>query len=159
MTDWYNQTLSQLDDLEYIELPQFQVDTAWTIGNHARDIAVSEFASKSVVIDIRLTSGHVLFHTVTGSGATFDNDEWVRRKAQTVFRFGKSSFYWGQKLRLKGNTLEQNNYISEENYATHGGSIPIRVKGVTGVVGALTISGLAQEQDHELALKVLGKFA
>ncbi len=41
--------------------------------------------------------------------------------------------------------------VHEEEYAFHGGSFPIIVKG-TGLVGTLTISGLAQELDHALAV-------
>jgi uncharacterized protein (UPF0303 family) len=40
------------------------------------------------------------------------------------------------------------------DYAGHGGCFPIRVTG-TGVVAAVTVSGLPQRADHELAVEAL----
>jgi uncharacterized protein (UPF0303 family) len=34
--------------------------------------------------------------------------------------------------------------VDEKDYATHGGSFPLTIKNV-GVVGTITVSGLAQE--------------
>jgi uncharacterized protein (UPF0303 family) len=42
--------------------------------------------------------------------------------------------------------------ISE--YASHGGSFPLAVKG-TGIVGSVTVSGLPQRADHELVVEAL----
>ncbi len=40
------------------------------------------------------------------------------------------------------------------DYATHGGSFPLSVVGA-GVVGSVTVSGLPQRADHELAVEAL----
>ncbi|MGM7668264.1 heme-binding protein [Microbacterium sp. A93] len=39
-------------------------------------------------------------------------------------------------------------------YAAHGGSFPATVSG-TGVVGSITVSGLAQADDHALVVEAL----
>lgn len=160
MADIYQESLKQLDDREISTvLSSFGVDVAWEIGTLARKKALEEYPLKAIVIDISLPSGQVLFHTATKSDATIDNDEWVARKKRTAFRFGKSSFYVGQKLRQKNKTIEEAMFVSSKDYATHGGSVPIRVKNVGSVVAALTISGLAQEEDHLFAIDILSKVA
>ncbi|MGO7223713.1 heme-binding protein, partial [Rhizobium ruizarguesonis] len=40
------------------------------------------------------------------------------------------------------------------DYGPHGGSVPINVKG-TGGIGAVTVSGLPQRDDHTLAVEAL----
>jgi uncharacterized protein (UPF0303 family) len=157
MTDIYKYSLAELDKLEgdEIRLDRFDNSVCWKLGSIARDLSLARYPTKPVVIDISLASGQVLFHSVTNDGTSLDNDQWISRKKRTVLRFGKSSFYIGQKLRIKGQPMEDALFVSPIDYASHGGSVPIRIKGVDGVIGTLTISGLAQEEDHLLAIEVL----
>lgn len=157
MAEIYKYSLEQLDKLEgeEVRLEKFNSETSWELGSIARNICLERHANKAVVIDIALSSGQVLFHAVTNDGTALDNDQWIARKKRTVIRFGKSSFYIGQKLRIKGLPMEEALFVSPIDYASHGGSVPIRVNGVDGVIGTLTISGLAQEEDHLLAIEVL----
>lgn len=159
MTDIYKYSLAELDKLEgdEIRLDRFDNSVCWKLGSIARDLSLARYPTKPVVIDISLASGQVLFHSVTNDGTSLDNDQWISRKKRTVLRFGKSSFYIGQKLRIKGQPMEDALFVSPIDYASHGGSVPIRIKGVDGVIGTLTISGLAQEEDHLLAIEVLTK--
>ena len=48
--------------------------------------------------------------------------------------------------------------ISSMEYASHGGSVPIKIDGFDNLIGALTVSGLPQGQDHLLATTALKKF-
>ena len=43
-------------------------------------------------------------------------------------------------------------------YAIHGGGVPIRVTGVEGVVGVIVVSGLAQEDDHQVVIETVTDF-
>ena len=43
-------------------------------------------------------------------------------------------------------------------YAIHGGGIPIRVKGVEGIVAVIVVSGLAQHEDHQIIVEALEEF-
>jgi uncharacterized protein (UPF0303 family) len=40
------------------------------------------------------------------------------------------------------------------DFAAHGGSFPIHVKGIA-VIGAVSVSGLPQRADHELVVEAL----
>jgi uncharacterized protein (UPF0303 family) len=73
-------------------------------------------------------------------------------------RYAKSSFYLGQKLRIRNKSLEDVLSSSAVDYSILGGSVPIRIKNFDGVIGVLSICGLAQEEDHLLAIEVLQSF-
>lgn len=45
-----------------------------------------------------------------------------------------------------------------DEYAIHGGGFPVRVKGVDGVVGVIVVSGLKQEDDHQVVVEVVEEF-
>jgi len=39
------------------------------------------------------------------------------------------------------------------DYAIHGGGWPVRVRGVEGVVAVVVVSGLKQDQDHQVVVQ------
>jgi uncharacterized protein (UPF0303 family) len=53
--------------------------------------------------------------------------------------------------------MEEKYLISSHDYAAHGGAFPLIIRGV-GVVGTITISGLPQQEDHEVVITTLKKF-
>lgn len=153
-------TLEEVLREEYVQLSRFDSDVAWKIGILAKQKALDKKLGKPILIDVTTADGTTYFHSPSMPNTTKDNDIWVERKRKTVFRFGYSSFYMGKKLQMKGSkSLEEAFYISSIEYAAHGGSIPIRIKNFDGVVAALTISGLKQEEDHAFALEVLKEIA
>lgn len=155
----FNYTLDQLVELEKgTTFTEFNPEIAWKLGSFAREYALEKFPHRAVVIDITLSTGHCLFRTATLPGTSVDNDNWVQRKVKSVFRFGKSSFFMGQDLRLRGETLESFFFVSPKEFSVHGGSIPIRVNAHDAVIGALTISGLTEEEDYLLAVEIVKKF-
>ncbi|KAI9489353.1 hypothetical protein BDB00DRAFT_618631 [Zychaea mexicana] len=111
--------------------------------------------TRPIVLDINL-AGHQLFHfAMQGTGP--DNNEWVARKNKAVLRFRHSSYYLGRYCASQNKTLEEKYYVSEKEYACHGGSFPLIIKDV-GVVGTITVSGLAQQDDHGLVVKSIEQF-
>lgn len=50
----------------------------------------------------------------------------------------------GRYCASQNKTLEEKYLVSENEYAAHGGSFPLIIENV-GVVGCITVSGLAQE--------------
>ncbi|KAG1454476.1 hypothetical protein G6F46_003922 [Rhizopus delemar] len=100
--------------------------------------------NKPVVIDITM-NGHQLFHYAM-QGTNKDNDEWVRRYLVTLL------IAFIIQVIMLGGTWPIN--ISEKDYATHGGAFPLTIKNV-GVVGTITVSGLMQEDDHNLVANTI----
>jgi uncharacterized protein (UPF0303 family) len=147
MDDILMQLLQEEQELQF---KKFNETTAWKIGSQL----VERSVSKNLPVTIDITRGdHQLFHASL-CGTSSDNDEWVKRKARLVYRFGHSSFYMGQLLKSKGKRIEEAYLISESDYAPHGGCFPVIVKD-TGMVGTITVSGLPQQEDHKLVVQAI----
>lgn len=143
--------LKQLEQEEReLQFDRFSNEDAIAIG-----LSLYETAKKNnlpVTIDVR-RNGHQLFHLAM-PGTSPDNDQWVARKVKLVNRMGMSSFRVGTLLRSQNTTLEDRFELSHYEYAAHGGCFPVILKD-TGAVGTVTISGLAQEDDHAMVVNAL----
>ena len=150
MDDKLKDLLREEDDLQF---DNFNEDTAWLLGSQLVKAAMD----KELPITIDITHGkRQLFHA-SRPGASADNDEWIKRKVRVVTRFGHSSYYMNQYLKDLGKSIEEKFLLPERDYGAHGGSFPIIIKG-SGVIGAITVSGLTQEEDHQLVVKVIGDY-
>jgi uncharacterized protein (UPF0303 family) len=138
---------------EEIQFASFTNDTALAVGMALLQEAKKR--GKSVAIDIT-RSGLQLFHFAM-EGTSIDNGEWIKRKNNVVNRFGHSSYYVGTYLKKAGQTIEEKYLISSSDYAAHGGAFPLIIRNV-GVVGTITVSGLPQQEDHELVVTTLRQF-
>jgi len=136
-----------------LTLPGFTPDTAWQLGTMLRDLALAR--KIALVIDIRrFGSPHQQLFYCALAGTTPDNQRWVQRKINVVARFHKSSYHVGRLLEQAGLTFSQRYDLPVEDYAAHGGSFPLNVEGA-GIVGAVTVSGLPQREDHNLVVEAL----
>lgn len=152
--------MSLPEDIELIKrqetelrLPRFDHNVAWTLGNLVRDLAISR--SQGIVVDIRRFGqpDQQIFFTAL-AGTTPDNARWVQRKINVVARFHRSSYQVGLYLEQIGKSFGERYNLPEPDYAAHGGCFPLHVDGA-GVIGAITISGLPQRDDHNLAVEAL----
>lgn len=137
----------QQNELQYAA---FDEVAAWRLGVRLHDLAVSR--QFSVVIDIRRFHQPLFYSALPGT--TPDNAEWVRRKSNVVARFHKPSYQIGLELQQKQTTLLERYGLPVADYIAHGGSVPLRVFDA-GVIGAITVSGLPQREDHELVIEAL----
>ena len=144
------------EDLERVELQERELQLrhmdeqmAWEIGVRLRTMA--EERGLAIVVDVR-RFGQPLFYTAL-KGTTPDNVSWVQRKSNVVARFHRSSYAVGLHMKMRNDSLEARGLPISE-YATHGGSFPLAVKGA-GIVGSVTVSGLPQRADHELVVEAL----
>ena len=150
--------MEQYDDLlltlaqqeETLQFERFDNDTALAVGLWI----VGEVRKQGKAVTVNITrNGQVLFHYAM-SGATPDQADWIRRKNNTVQRFARSSYAMGMTYKSKGKVFEDVAYLDTLEYASHGGAFPLLVRGV-GMVGTVTVSGLAQADDHALVVAAL----
>jgi uncharacterized protein (UPF0303 family) len=132
-----------------LQLTRMDEQMAWEIGMRLRTLA--EERSLPIVVDVR-RFGQPLFYTAL-KGTTPDNVSWVQRKSNVVARFHRSSYGVGLTMKSKNDSLEARG-LPISDYASHGGSFPLAVKGA-GIVGSVTVSGLPQRADHELVVEAL----
>ncbi len=142
-----------LQEEQEIQFDKFNENIAWKIGC----LLVEHSVRDSLPVTIDITRGeHQLFHASL-KGTSSDNDEWIKRKVRLVYRLGHSSYYIGQLLKSKGKSIEEAYLIPESLYAPHGGCFPVIVKDI-GLIGTITVSGLAQEEDHKLVVQAMREF-
>lgn len=136
-----------------LRFPSLSNDEAVALG--AAIAAKARSRGLAVTVDVQ-RAGQQLFHLAL-AGTSADNDEWIRRKVRAVMRFGHSSFLVGLRLRLADSSLEEKYCVSSLEFSAHGGSFPVFIEG-TGLVGAVTVSGLPQAEDHALVVECIREF-
>ncbi|CAM2145211.1 Heme-degrading domain-containing protein [Pararobbsia alpina] len=118
------------------------------------DLLKEDAIARSLPIAFDVFIGERTVYSVALPGSSPDNLEWIRRKRNSVRRFGKSSFRINREQAEKGTSLHDSKAVPEEEYAGHGGSVPILVAGL-GPVGVVTVSGLPGWQDHATVVAAL----
>ncbi|KAJ5619856.1 hypothetical protein N7510_003840 [Penicillium lagena] len=159
----------------------FTTSTAWALGTALRNriLSLPKTQRKPALISIALATAtpssgplHVIFQCATESGTIPDNENWVRRKRNTVLRWGVSS--WAMRMKMVGGLgagasaaeveeafvnkyalASANGGAVADEYAIHGGGYPVRVRGVEGVVAVVVVSGLKQEDDHQVVAETV----
>ena len=135
-----------------LQFPAFNADVAWSLGCRMRELAL--LAPKPVAIGIWM-AGTMLFYAGT-RGVTASNEDWLRRKRNTVMRLGKSTLLVGTELAKAESTLEAKQAMPATDYVAHGGGFPVLLRD-SGCVGAIIVSGLTQREDHALILTALSE--
>jgi uncharacterized protein (UPF0303 family) len=150
MTDQAAPTPEAIDRAEQaLLLRRFDADDAWWLGCRLRDCAAARQAPVGIAIQ---RAGARLF-SVLLPGATQDNLVWADRKIAIALRFERSSYALNLMFRA-GDGLFERFALDRAIYAPAGGAVPIRLVG-TGVIGAVAVSGLAQEEDHAIVVEAL----
>lgn len=146
--------LKELLDLEKrLVFDRFDNDTAIALGLRIIDRARTE--KLAVAVDVSRGEQRLFYAALEGTSA--DNEFWIAGKNAVVRRFGHSSFYIGQRARLKGADFAASSLVDGSTFRAHGGAFPIIVRHV-GVVGTATVSGLPQAEDHRLVVAVIEAF-
>jgi len=136
-----------------LQFTRFTHADAWELGS----LLVRLATERNLGIAIDITRGdQQVFHAAL-AGTTPDNDDWIARKTRTVRRYGESSFLVGRRFALAGNDFNTKTGLPFTQYVAHGGCFPIVIRDA-GPVGTVTVSGLAQADDHALAVEAIGTF-
>ena len=134
-------------------LPAFDVAAALEIGQIAYEIATNRGINPAIEVRI---GEWIVFHASL-PGTSSENDWWMARKARVVLLTGHSSIH--ERVLAEETDIDwfAKHGVEEEQYAIHGGGLPINVAG-KGLSGILLISGLPQIQDHLLGVDALTEY-
>lgn len=149
-----------MDELEAVRereaalvFAHFNGEDAWRIGSRLVERARS--AQKAVAIRISVNRRELFYFAFDGTSP--DNGNWVRRKENLVYYTGKSSYQIKLYLDMKKDTAAGKYGLDPADYAASGGSVPIVLNG-TGAVGAITVSGMSQAEDHAFVVSAMEEY-
>lgn len=133
-----------------LRFEHFSHKDAWELGSFMVERIYKQ--NVELVVSIRETSGYILFQHGTET-TNLNNQNWLRRKFNTVVLTERSSYGAWADANAKGETPAFHG-LSDADYAFCGGGFPIRLK--TGeMVGVLLVSNLPHEQDHQFIIDSL----
>lgn len=118
---------------------------------------IQEAEKNGDILSIAITRNRQKLFQFAMEGTSCDNDNWMRRKENTAYYFGRASYRVQLELEEKGQTLPEKFGLSLADYAVAGGCFPVYVQG-TGMVGTITVSGLTSEQDHDYVVRAIRAF-
>ena len=136
-----------------LRFESFDNQTAWELGN----LMVAELKRRDLKVCVAIWSltGYVLFQ-YAAAGTTVNNQNWMRRKFNTVRLMEKSSLAARAAAELSGEGVEQAG-LDPREYVFCGGGFPIRLKSGELVAVALA-SGLPDTEDHAFLVEALGRY-
>jgi uncharacterized protein (UPF0303 family) len=134
-------------------LDEFELPDSIALGEIALDFGMTR--GLTIATEVRIGEWTVFHASLPGSSP--ENDWWMNRKARVVLKTGHSTLYERVLAEETGVDWFAKYGVSEEEYAIHGGGLPINVKG-KGLVGVLLVSGLPQIEDHLLGVEILTEF-
>lgn len=109
----------------------------------------------AMAVAVRKPTGAILFHHLM-AGTNFNNQNWMRRKYNTVLLWEHSSLYAWAHEHISGESIEEHGF-SKAEYIQCGGGFPIFMKSGE-LVGVLTVSNLPHIGDHNFAVAAFAKW-
>jgi len=152
MDFWSEIYRDALTEENAIDFDSFSYADAWALGSEMVTAAMNHDYPVAIAI---VFGEQLVFHAaLKGSSAT--NDDWLARKFRAVYKHNCSSWALECQQRAMGG-----DYFAENGYRTcdialAGGAVPLRVRG--SLIGAVGVSGLAAEHDHNFVLDALTKY-
>ncbi|NMS18507.1 hypothetical protein HKB37_28680, partial [Vibrio parahaemolyticus] len=100
-----------------LQLAEFNHHIAWSIGLALKEEA--EARGAAVAIEV-YGFGQTLFQYAM-AGTCADHVDWVRRKRNSVLRYGHSSYYLSLYNKQKQRDFENQPHLDAREYCAHGG--------------------------------------
>ncbi|HEV2515090.1 MAG TPA: heme-degrading domain-containing protein [Devosia sp.] len=135
-----------------LEFSEFSENVAFSLGVRVRERAMRE--RLGLVVDVRTWDRQMFYAAMPGT--TADNPNWVRRKINTTQRLLKSSYRAALEQNREDRLFPANRALDGADYVLAGGAFPIRMKGF-GPIGCITISGLHERDDHQVAVDAVAE--
>ena len=138
---------------QQLALASFNANDAWKLGK----LLVEWGREHKKIIVIRISVNHHVLFQYAFDGTAAENDNWAIRKENIVYYTGHSSYAVNLYLNTKQQTPTERYGLPADKFAASGGSVPICLLN-TGVIGAVTVSGMSQKEDHEIVVAMLKKY-
>lgn len=135
------------------EFDHFDSDTALAIGQNCIQYAKEHHLS--ICLDIYAYS-KVMFHYCS-DGCSVNNEEFLRKKRNSVLYFGYSTKYLNLKNKNDASLIQTKYGLSLHDYCITPGGFPIRLKN-SGLIGSICVSGLSPEEDHACVIEVINHY-
>jgi uncharacterized protein (UPF0303 family) len=146
-------SLDLLHQERLLTLPSLELPQALEIGELAKMLGAKR--NLPIAIEVRLFDW-VVYH-VSLMGSSIDNQFWIDRKARVVLLKHHSTLFERVSSEERSIDWFKVNEVSENEYAIHGGGLPLITES-EGFIGSLLISGLPQVEDHLFGVEVLSNF-
>lgn len=124
----------------------------WNLGTYI----VENIKKNRLKAGVQIVLNQKTVFQYLSNSCSLDNQNWLRRKINSVLYFQKSTNYLSAKTKGNNQLLEAKYGLSVKDYTIVKGGFPIVLKGV-GTVGAIAVSGLLPEEDHKLVTDAILK--
>ncbi len=134
-------------------LKSFSNKNAMQMGLQIVDLA----QKKGLIIGVEVSRlNHKVFLFID-DGLPADKHNWIRRKANVAKHFEESSLAVKEDLAKGNMSLKDTFALDDRDYIARGGSIPIMVESA-GLIATITVTGLADVDDHQLIVDALQEY-
>ena len=109
---------------------------------------------ENLPIGVEIRHGELCAFCFAADGVSPNTQNWINRKLNTCDFFGHSTLWVHEKTGGDASLLDRKYGLDPHLTTNAPGGIPLILKGF-GKVGAIAVSGLAAQEDHNLIVKAL----
>ena len=134
--------------MNQLRIAKFTAQDAWELGQELHQLGLK--LEKPIAFEV-YAYGQILFRHSFG-GLSPNSEIWIERKRKTAIHFATSTLSTEEKMTKDETTIKKKYGLANETYVAIGGSIPLILE-EGGVIGAVTVTGLKPEEDHQIVVE------